>query len=134
MQIKPVWSAAFAALPTLALLACGTTTPRQLESITLTPAAAGGSGAGVAFLATEHWTTSPTSVPAASPHWGVCQDNQPTSAVVVSASGVATCQKGAQGTYSVFAAEMPPTGPNCQALTPCGGGCQISGSAQLACP
>ncbi len=133
MQTKTVWSAVLFAFPTVTLLACGTAANRQLESISLTPSVVRGSGASVDFSATEHWTATPTNVPAASPHWGVCQNNQPTNAVVVSTSGVANCQKGAQGTYTVFAAEMPSPGPTCLAITACGGGCQVSGSAQLTC-
>jgi len=122
-------------------LGCGsapngiTTSTRQLQSITLTPASIAAQGQPVQFMATGHWSAAPLSVTPQSATWGVCQNNAPSTAVTVSTSGLAQCASGAKGTYTVFAAD-PPLGAstNCNAITACGGGCQISGSAQLTCP
>ncbi len=116
-----------------ALLACGTPA-RELQSITVSPNAADVVGPTVQFTATGMWNTSPTMTTPLSARWGVCQDSAPTDGVTVTQTGLATCQKGAKGTYTVFADDPPTTGPVCNALTACGGGCYIVGSAQLSCP
>lgn len=124
-------------------LSCGagsaSDTPRQLESVTLSPAAANvqdyPSGQ-VQFTATGNYNTPPFTVtPLPLAHWGVCYNNAATTAITVNSEGIAQCAKGAVGTYSVWA-NAPPNvnGPNCLALTACGGGCFVAGTAQLTCP
>lgn len=128
-------------------LACGTSrtaaancnpvgnsnTTRTLTSVTLCPAVADAkdySDGMVPFLATGYYTTQPSPVSPLKAFWGACYQNAPTSEVMVSASGSAQCTAGAMGTYDVFAAD--PT--ECNAITACGGGCQVSGAAKLTCP
>jgi hypothetical protein len=108
------------------LLACGTSGPRTLQSITVSPATADGQ---VQFVATGHYTNQPPVTPL-NAYWGACYQNAPTDGVTISKSGSAQCSSGASGTYSVFAS-LP---TNCNVITACGGGCQISGYATLTCP
>jgi hypothetical protein len=116
-------------------LGCGTGTTmmgsgRQLVSITVAPASAEGQGQPVQFTATGHWSAAPLTVTPQAATWGACINNAATSAVMVSSSGAAQCASGAKGTYTVFAFDMT----NCNAITACGGGCTIAGTAQLTCP
>jgi hypothetical protein len=77
-------------------------------------------------------------------NWGACVQQtsgntvmqSATTEVTVSSSGLAQCASGAKGTFTVFAYDPPlgSTGANCNAITVCGGGCTISGTAQLTCP
>jgi hypothetical protein len=116
-------------------IACGAPSNRQLMSITVSPATVDAQGQQVQFTATGHWSASPLTTTPQSAGWGVCQNNAPSTAVTVSSSGLAQCASGAKGTYTVFAADPPfGAGANCNAITACGGGCQISGASQLTCP
>ena len=45
----------------------------------------------------------PSPVQLSSANWGVCDQNLPTTAISVSASGLARCAAGAVGTYTVWA-------------------------------
>lgn len=65
--------------------------------------------------------------------WGSCYQNAPTNEVTVSSAGVAQCVTGAAGTYSVFASDPGPVA-TCNVINACGGGCQVSGYAQLTVP
>lgn len=110
-----------------------------LESITVTPAVADAKdypNGQVQFTATGYYSTNPKQgVPLTSPGWGSCYENNPTSEVTVSPTGVAQCATGAVGTFTVWA-DAPPNvnGPNCLAINACGGGCFVAGTAQLTCP
>jgi hypothetical protein len=118
-------------------VACGmpSNSSRELQSITISPATAQAQGEAVQFTATGHWSAAPATVTPQSASWGACVDQAPTSAVTVSSTGVAACAKGASGSYTVFAYDPPlGAGANCNAITACGGGCTISGTAQLTCP
>ncbi len=110
-----------------------------LESITITPAVADAKdypNGQVQFTAVGYYSTNPNqAVPLSKPGWGSCYENQSTSAVTVSSTGVAQCASGVVGTYTVWADAPPnPNGPNCLAMTACGGGCFVVGTAQLTCP
>ena len=125
---------------TIVALGCGTGR-HQLESLTVTPATATAQGQGVQFTATGHWSGSPATVTPQSATWGACvqqvSGQSPTTEVTVSSTGMAQCASGAKGTFTVFAYDPPlgtPPRPQCDALTSCGGGCTISGTAQLTCP
>ena len=112
---------------------------RQLESLSISPAATSANGAAVQFTATGHWSTSPNTVMPQSATWGACTavDPTPTSDVTVSTTGQATCASGAKGTYMVFAwdPDYGYTGGSCLAITACGAGCgRVSATAQLTCP
>jgi len=122
-------------------LACGgspttaTQAPRSIQSITISPTTADAQnfpGGQVQFIATGFYNTQPSPVTPLSATWGVCEQNTPTTAVTVSNNGLAECMANAVGTYTVFAYDFP--NPSCLALTACGGGCTVEGTAQLTCP
>jgi hypothetical protein len=118
-------------------LSCGSSGSQsgmgQLQSITLTPATADAQNfpdGQVPFLATGIYVNPPHTVIPQSASWGACRQNAPSSEVSISNKGVAQCMSGAAGTYTVFAYDMT----NCTAITSCGGGCTVVGTAQLTCP
>jgi hypothetical protein len=106
-----------------------TCTGRCLASISVCPTTAQASGKEVQFTATGNFTAAPWTVTPQPASWGVCANNAPTGSVTVSSSGLAQCQSGATGTFTVFAYD--PT--ECTAINACGGGCTIRGTAQLTC-
>jgi len=116
-------------------LACGSS-PRTLQSVSLSPATADAQGIPVQFTATGYYNNPPSPVKSLAVTWGACYQGQATTAVTVSTSGLARCGIGAVGTYTVWA--FAPTGVRaCPALsTNCGGTpvCTITGTAQLTCP
>ena len=117
----------------IAPMGCGTganMSNRQLVMITVSPGTADAQGKPVQFTATGHWTEAPLTVTPQPATWGACQNNSATIAVTVSSSGAAQCANGAKGTFAVFAYDMT----ECNAITVCGGGCTIEGTAQLTCP
>jgi len=103
-----------------------------LQSITVCPASADAKNfpdGQVQFVATGYYSAPPSPVTPLAAFWGACEQSAPTTAVSIK-NGLAQCSVGASGQFSVFAAD--PT--NCNAITACGGGCQVSGTAQLTCP
>ncbi len=118
--------------------ACGSS-PRVLQSVSLSPTIADAQGSPVQFMATGYFNQQPSPVTLSTTNWGACYQNQSTTAVSVSADGVAQCANGAVGTYTVWTwAER--SGGSCGTLplpvNPCGGSgeCQVTGIAQLTCP
>ncbi|HUB19859.1 MAG TPA: hypothetical protein VL990_14555 [Acidobacteriaceae bacterium] len=108
---------------------------RELQSISVSPLSATAQGQPVQFTATGHWSAAPLIVTPQSASWGACANGLSTTAVTVSSTGLAQCAGGAKGTFSVFAFDPPlGAGVSCNAITACGGGCTISGTAQLTCP
>lgn len=111
---------------------------RQLLSITLSPATADAQdypNGQVQFTATGYFNSAPYTVAPFSAGWGTCYQAAVTSAISVNSTGVAQCASGAVGTYTVWANGVPfPYGANCLAMTTCGGGCFVAGTAQLTCP
>jgi len=105
-------------------------TGRCLASITVCPTTADANGQSVQFSATGNYTAPPWTVTPQPVRWGACANNASTAKVTVSAAGLAECQSGATGAYTVFAYDMT----NCNAINACGGGCTIRGTAQLTCP
>lgn len=133
-------SVSFLAILTLAItLACGSS-PRILQSVSLSPATAGAQGNPVQFTATGYFNEQPSPLKLLPDEWGACYQNQRTVDVSVSADGLAQCAAGAVGTYTVWAwAERG--GGSCGPagtvpVNPCGGAgeCQVAGTAQLTCP
>jgi hypothetical protein len=134
----------FFALAVVASLAlsCGANSDpssnRQLLSIALSPATADAQDypdGQVQFMATGDYNTAPYTVAPLSAGWGTCYQEASTSAISVSRSGLAQCASGAVGTYTVWANDARlPLGANCLAMTACGGGCFVAGTAQLTCP
>jgi len=119
-------------------LSCGSnsSSERVLQSITLSPATVDARdypGGQVQFTATGFYNVAPKTVSPLTAGWGSCYQNAPTSEVTVSGAGLAQCANGAVGTYTVFADDASGS-VNCTAITACGGGCQVSGSARLTCP
>jgi hypothetical protein len=85
-------------------LACGSPTPvRVLQSVSLSPATADAQGNPVQFTATGNFNLQPSTATLTEANWGACYQNQRTTAVSVSASGLAQCEAGAVGTYTVWA-------------------------------
>lgn len=120
------------------VLSCGTSSSgesRQLQSISLTPATADAQdypNGEVQFTATGHYTSEPMAVTPLTAGWGTCYQQASTSDVVVTREGLAQCATGAVGTFTVWAND--PASGHCNAITPCGGGCFVAGTAQLTCP
>jgi hypothetical protein len=119
-------------------LACGSS-PRTLQSVSLSPATAQSNP--VQFTAMGYFNDSPSPVTLSAANWGACYQNQRTTAVSVSADGLAQCAAGALGTYTVWAwttSSAKSCGGNNgeNPATPCGGGggCQVTGTAELTCP
>lgn len=123
-------------------LSCGAnsdpSSSRQLLSITLSPATADAKDypdGQVQFTATGHYNSAPYTVAPLSAGWGTCYQEATTSDISVNRTGLAECASGAVGTYTVWANDVPyPLGANCLAMTACGGGCFVAGTAQLTCP
>ena len=96
-------SVSFLAILTIAItLACGSS-PRTLQSVSLSPPTADAQGNPVQFMATGYFNEQPSSVTLSAANWGACHQNQRTTGVSVSAEGVAQCAAGAVGTYTVWA-------------------------------
>jgi hypothetical protein len=111
----------------------------QLQSITINPATANAQSyrnGQVPFTATGVYNNPSHTVTPLTSNWVACQQNAPTTDVYVSNTGVAQCASGATGTYAIKAWDIPniPGAYNCPAMTACGGGCTVVGTAQLTCP
>jgi hypothetical protein len=122
-------------------LSCGasSTDPssRQLLSITLSPATADAQdypNGQVQFTATGYYSTAPSPVTPLSAFWGTCYQEGPTTAISVTKDGLAQCESGAVGTFTVWANGPRFSNVECLAMTACGGGCFVAGTAQLTCP
>jgi hypothetical protein len=114
-------------------LACGSSGPRTLQLITVTPAMAEG---GAQFTATGYYNRQPSPVSPITPTWQACLEGQPTTGASVSSSGLARCSTGASGTYTVFAFESVNSRATCNVVPACGPSpCEtVSGTAKLTCP
>ncbi len=139
---KYALSVSFLAVLAIAItLACGSSPRRVLQSVSLSPPTAHAQDRPVQFTATGDFNDQPLAVTLSSANWGACYQNQRTTAVSVSAEGVAKCAAGAVGTYTVWAWAESAAG-SCGGnnapipANPCGGAgeCQITGTAQLTCP
>jgi hypothetical protein len=130
-------------LATAIALACGSDAPPInttgiLKSITLSPAAADAQNypdGQVPFIASGYFSTPPSPVTLLPASWGACYQGSPTGGVSVGTKGLAQCAADSVGTYTVWA--YAPSGQTaCPALVNAcgGGGCQVTGTAQLTCP
>jgi hypothetical protein len=117
-------------------IACGSSTPRVLESVSLSPLQATADGSPVQFTATGLYNTSPTSVTPFKATWGACAvGGSLTNEVTVSSSGLASCVSGASGTFIVWGYGTSINGATCNVENACGGGCgRVTGIAALTCP
>jgi hypothetical protein len=124
--------------PNCSTTATGTNPSGLLQSVTLCPAAADAQNfpdGEVHFIATGYYSTLPSPVTPLTATWGACYQDNPTNGISVSKNGLAQCAAGSVGTYTVWA--NAPSGQTvCPAFgTACGGGgCQVTGTAQLTCP
>ncbi len=126
-------------LASLFALSCGASSQGQdpLQSITLSPATADAQdypNGEVQFTATGNYIDPSRTVTPLSAGWGTCYQNASTNEVSVTAGGLAKCASGAVGTYTVWANDPPNPNVGCLAMTACGGGCFVAGTAQLTCP
>jgi hypothetical protein len=120
-------------------LSCGAGSQGQdpLQTITISPATADAQdypNGQVQFIPTGYYTDPSRAVTPLSAMWGTCYQNASTHEVSVTAGGVAQCAPGAVGTYTIWANDPPKSNVQCLAMTVCGGGCFVVGSAQLTCP
>jgi hypothetical protein len=83
-------------------LACGSS-PRILQSATLSSPTADAQSSPVQFTATGYFNQQPSPVKLLTASWGACYQRQRTTAVSVSSDGLAQCAAGAVGTYTVWA-------------------------------
>jgi hypothetical protein len=133
-------SVSFLAILVIAItLACGSS-PRVLQSVSLSPPTADAQSSPVQFTATGTFDKQPSPAKLLTASWGACYQNQRTTAVSVSTDGLAQCAAGAVGTYTVWAVAQR-GGDSCGPAgsvpaNPCGGAgeCQVTGTAQLKCP
>jgi len=113
--------------------ATGSTNGDIPQSISLCPVTADAQnyqGGLVQFVATGTYQSSPSPAAPLAAFWGACYQNAPTTEISITNKGVASCNPGATGQFAIFASV--PT--QCDAITACGGACQVSGYAQLTCP
>ena len=130
---------ALAVAASIALALGSRADPVQVQSVTLSPSVADARDyphGQVQFTATAYYSNNPKQgVPLTTSGWGSCYQNRSTPDVTVSRTGVAQCASGAVGTYTVWAnAPRNVNRANCLAITACGGGCFVAGTAQLTCP
>ena len=139
MTRSGVFSVAILSLIIEVTVGCGSSN-RQLQSITVSPAAADAqkfSGGEVQFAAMGKYSAPPSPGPlsvvswCASPSPGVCTGMNVKPGVTISQTGLARCDVGSVGTWTINASS-PPT----QATNPGGemGVNIVFGSATLTCP
>ena len=121
-------------------LACGSSnssTSRAATALTITPATADAVNYpnGVPFTAVATYSTPPSPVKGVQATWGACYQNDPTNDISVSTTGLAHCGPGASGVYTVWAYVIANDRGCPEWVNSCGGGgCQVTGTAQLTCP
>jgi hypothetical protein len=122
----------------LAAVSCGTNSQSQLQSMTVSPATADAQAYAngiVTFTATGVYVNPPHTVTPLPANWAACKDTIPTSDVSITTGGAAHCASSAVGTYKVAAWDSQSGLPStCNAVTACGAGCGVLGTAQLTCP
>jgi hypothetical protein len=125
-------------------LACGGSS-HTLQSVTVSPATADArdyANGQVQFVATGYYDSAPSPVKPLTTIWGACYQGTATAGETIytpaidQSTGVAQCTaQTTPGTYTIFT-ENPRSdaGANCSLSTSCGGGCFVTGTAQLTCP
>lgn len=122
---------------TLVLLTCScgsSSSKHEIVSLSISPASVTSTGP-VQFTATGQYKTPPYTEVPARVNWGACFDGAPTNDITVAQTGVAQCNQGVTGTYTIWAnSPIDSGGPTCQAIGPCGIGCgMVTATAQLMC-
>jgi hypothetical protein len=103
------------------------------QSVTLCPAAADAKDfpdGEIQFVAIGSYSSGPSPALPNPVLWGSCQNQAPTTGIVVSTTGLAHCASGASGKYTVWATAGPIM---CLVISPCGA-CAPTAQAQLTCP
>lgn len=126
-------------LAAFVVLACGSNpTNRAAQSLAITPATADAQdypNGQVPFTAIGYYNSPPSPVTGVPATWGACYQNGTTTGVSVSTSGLAKCASGSSGTYTVWAYVMSSDQACPLWVDACGGGgCHVTGTAQLTCP
>lgn len=123
------------------VLSCGGNTPRQLNSISISPASASPQSGSttVQFTATGVYSMAPSPVTPLQATWAAAVPNVgPTTAVTVDANGLAQCTPAASGVYSIgaWAVRDPTSRVSCSVVGPFGDSpcTDVLGTAQLTCP
>jgi hypothetical protein len=120
------------------LVACGSAAPRSLQTVSITPASADARNfpnGEVQFAATGYYNKTPMQTSPLSTAWGACYQDQPTTDVTITPTGVAQCSPHASGTYLVWALARDAANASCNPANACGGGCgRVTGTALLTCP
>ena len=124
-------------LSALAILtgSCGTrSSEHKIVALTVTPATATSTGP-VQFTATGQYNSPPYSEVPAQVSWGACLQGAPTNDVSVTTTGIAQCNQGVTGSYTIWANSPTDTGgPVCLAIGLCGISCgTVRGTAELTC-
>jgi len=134
------WSPSLVLLIFLAaiVIGCGSSAPRSLQTVSISPATADAhdfTNGEVQFTATGYYNKTPMQVTQVHATWGACYQNQPTTDITMTATGVAQCSPSANGTYLVWAFAPDRSNGTCSAMNACGGGCgRLTGTALLTCP
>ena len=149
MSRRYVFPSMFLLAAASAMLACGgSSSPRQVQAIVVTPASADAQSfpdGKVPFVATGTYSAAPTTVNPLTANWGKALQQMingvpnlfPTSDVTVDSNGVAQCASGASGTYVIDAWLPATTNDSCTVIggpfnwTACP---VVYGNAQLTCP
>ncbi len=123
-------------------LDCGSSNQqRQALSVTVTPSSVSAPADGqVQFTAAGTYNTAPAMVTPLQANWAVVDaSGAQTTAVTISANGLAQCSSAASGSFTVGAWILEfsrPPGAVCNVATPFGNPCgdSVIGVAQLTCP
>jgi hypothetical protein len=122
-------------------LACGNVPHRILQSISLSPSTADAQNfpnGQVQFTATGTYNTAPISVTPLTANWSAVLNGEASNAAVsVDSNGLAQCNAGASGVYSIGAWDVthPTVKTTCTVIGPYGDPCNSTlGTAQLTCP
>ncbi len=141
--------ACFVAIALLAIAACLTLAcggSHQIQSLSVSPSSADAKdyrNGQVQFTATGTFNSSPTTVTLTQANWGAETEQDgiytgPTTAVSITANGLAQCAAGASGVYGIGAWVLvnPDLQATCESIGPFGQpGCNsVAGTSRLTCP
>jgi hypothetical protein len=129
----------FLGLTAYMTVACGS--GHTIQSITVSPASADAQNypnGKVPFVATGHYNSAPATVTPLQANWGAASSSVPADgAVTIGSNGVAQCNAGATGTYTIGAwVNLSVNGtPPCPSFPFGAASCNyVLGTAKLTCP